>query len=186
MSRSHIMNREKIATLWLQLSEIYGTRFVNQYGEKDHSGLWHQALSDIPEACLQLGLMAMLHDIRFETWPPNCTQFRHLCLSHLKAEELPNVHRAFDEIRDKLSSTKPDWSKMHRAILFTVAQLGVESLSDARVDRAWAAFSEMYERVCQGIMKGKQLPEVDDEKLQIQTSKFHKPPRLSLILKGNL
>jgi hypothetical protein len=93
------MNNGFIATLWLQLTDIYGMRFINLYGEKD-SGVWFQALRDLTEEEIERGLHAMFRDERFETWPPNCTQFRHLCL---KRNKLPSVHKAFNEARHNLN-----------------------------------------------------------------------------------
>lgn len=178
-----LINKGAIATLWIHLIDIYGARFVNQYGEKDTSRIWYRALCDISEEGLRLGLSAMIHDIRFETWPPNCTQFRHLCLSQLQLDALPNVYQAFAEARRNLNSARPDWSKTHRVIKFTVAHIGAEKVDNARVDIALTEFSKMYEKVCKSIMRGNKVPDVDDKRLTVNKTKSNQPPRLSLIIR---
>lgn len=172
---------ERVATLWLQLTDIYGARFVNMYGEKD-SGVWFQALSDVSEDAITFGLQAMFRDVRFETWPPNCTQFRHLCLSGFVTHTPPSVHQAFNEARRNLESTKPVWS--HAAIKFTVKHLGLEKVIAARVDVAFAQFSALYLKVCERISQGNQVPSVSDEELRIvKKTRQHQIPRLAQILR---
>jgi hypothetical protein len=164
-----LISPELIATLWSQLTDIYGARFVNQYGEKD-SGVWHETLADLTESDFCFGLQAMVRDVRFETWPPNCTQFRHLCL---KKTILPSVHKAFLEARWNLGfATVRQWS--HPAIKFTVKHVGLEKVNDAHTNRAFAAFSDYYERVCARIAAGGSLPDVDENELVI-SHKQQKP-----------
>lgn len=172
---------ELIATLFLQLTDIYGSRFVNQYGEKD-SGVWYQALCDLEEEAIRFGLHAVLRDARFETWPPNCTQFRHLCLKRPAMSSVPTVHQAFSEARANLSfSTARAWS--HPAVKFTVKHLSVAKVLDARADRAFAAFSTLYEVVCKRLAEGHTLPHVADEELVVPAKRSNPVPRLAQILR---
>jgi hypothetical protein len=165
----------------LQLTEIYGARFINLYGEKD-SGVWYQALHDLADDDVRFGLYEMLRDIRFETWPPNCTQFRHLCLNRPEAAGLPDVHKAFKEAQHNVNFSLKTWS--HSAVKFTVKYLTPENVVAARVDFAFAQFSALYSKVCARIRLGHQIPWVDDEDVTIK----HKPrsnniPQLSKLLR---
>lgn len=171
-----------IGTLWLQLADIYGQRFVNQYGETDHSGVWTMVLADLSEDDIRYGLMAMVRDVRFETWPPNCTQFRHLCTSRLNLcdQSLPSVHKAFREALNNLNFSNPVWS--HNAIKFTVKRMGVDALNDARVDRAFKTFSTIYQRVSAKVLEGYQVPHVADEDVVFKRKSSKNIPRLSLLL----
>lgn len=153
-----------IAKLWLQLTDIYGALFVNRFGEKD-SGVWNQALSDLSEADIRHGLEAMIRDARFETWPPNCTQFRHLCLKD-SVNELPSVHKAFNEARQNLNLSKPTWS--HPAVKFTVKYVGVSVINSGRADVAFEAFKTGYQKVCERIRQGHQVPDVHDDELGLK------------------
>ena len=178
------MPSQAIATLWLQLTEIYGARFVNQYGEKD-SGVWYQALSDLTEDSITHGLNTMLRDERFETWPPNCTQFRKLCLSGLKSCHLPNVHRAFYEARQNVMLKSPVWS--HPAVKFTVKHIGVEIVNAGRTDFAFAKFSTAYAKVCERIKEGHLVPDVSNEEVTVSSKKqFKQKPVLKAIALGRI
>lgn len=175
------INNGFIATLWLQLTDVYGARFINLYGDKD-SGVWFQALWDVTEEEIELGLHEMFRDERFETWPPNCTQFRHLCLKRRK-KELPSVHQAFNEARHNLTFSAASWS--HSAVKFTVKHLGVDVVNAARADFAFAAFKELYVKVCERIGQGFEVPQVADEELVIKRKTTRRDiPRLSQLIKG--
>jgi len=153
---------------------------VNRFGEKD-SGVWNQALSDLSEADIRTGLEAMIRDARFETWPPNCTQFRHLCLKG-SVNDLPNVHKAFIEARQNLNLSKPRWS--HPAIKFTVKYVGVDVMNAGRADRAFQAFKNGYEKVCERIRQGHQVPHVDNAELGLPRKAPSKPiPKLVQLIR---
>jgi len=176
------MNNGFIATLWLQLTDIYGARFINLYGEKD-PGVWFQTLCDLTEEEIEMGLHAMFSDERFETWPPNCTQFRHLCLKRHK-EGPPNVHKAFNEARHNLNFSKPLWS--HPAVKFTVKHLGVDVVNAARADIAFAEFNALYIKVCERIRQGFEVPQVSDDEVVIKRKLTQSNiPRLSQLIKVN-
>jgi len=175
------MKRESIATLWLQLTDIYGARFVNLYGEKD-SGVWYQALHDLADDDVRFGLYTMLRDIRFETWPPNCTQFRHLCLNRPETAKLPDVHKAFKEAQHNVNFSLKTWS--HPAVKFTVKLLGPKKVNAARVDVAFEQFSTLYSKVCERVRQGREVPLVDDEDVTIKHNvKSNNIPRLSQLLR---
>ena len=133
---------------------------MNTYGTKDSSGVWHHALFDLTEDDVRCGLYAMLRDERFETWPPNCTQFRHLCLKG-KTSALPTVHKAFTEARQNALYKKPQWS--HPAIKFTVKYVGVDVVNSALTHEAFQMFSNGYAKVCKRLAEGYTLPDVLDE-----------------------
>lgn len=170
-----------IATLWLQLTDIYGARFVNVYGDKD-SGVWYQALNDLTEKDLAFGLHTMMRDARFETWPPNCTQFRHLCCKSPDRSGLPSVHEAFKEARQNYHLSRPIWS--HPAIKFTVKHLGVDVVNAARSDYAFRVFQEVYEDLSARVARGFKVPDVSDEDVVDRRVASKSYPRLADILKA--
>lgn len=169
LNHGHTLQHNKIATLWLQLSDIYGPLFINKYGEKD-SGVWYQTLHDLTDADILFGLHAMLRDTRFETWPPNCTQFRHLCIRRSEGISLPSVHQAFNEARENLVFTTPRrWS--HPAVKFTVKYVGLEQVNSADKHSAFQDFTTAYEKICARIALGHEVPHVNDEELIIRPKK---------------
>lgn len=162
----------------MQLTDIYGARFVHAYGEMD-SGVWYQALHDLSEEDVRAGLYAMLRDIRFETWPPNCTQFRQLCLQSKPGSVLPTVHQAFSEARQNAYSVRPVWR--HLAVKFTVKYVGVDAVHSADTRKAFALFEAGYKRVCERIEAGFMVPEVADE----DVAYYHRQKSNNSISDGN-
>ena len=150
-----------ISILWVQLTDIYGSRFINMYGEKD-SGVWYHALCDLSENDIKEGLYLVMRDARFETWPPNCTQFRQLCLKG-KTVQLPTVHQAFAEARQNALYSSPKWS--HPAVKFTVKYVGVDVVNSAYTFDAFQAFQKGYSKVCARIAEGFSVPDVQDEEV---------------------
>jgi hypothetical protein len=172
---------DMVSTLWLQLTDIYGARFVNQYGGHD-SGVWFQALHDLTEDDMSFGLHSMMRDIRFETWPPNCTQFRRLCLQ--QTTRLPTVHQAFNEARENLLfSSSRSWS--HAAVKFAVKYVGVDVVNDGNTVNALKAFRLGYEKVCTRIAAGHQVPSVRDDEVIIKQKKSGRSiPRLAQLIRN--
>lgn len=127
----------------------------------------------------------VLRDERFETWPPNCTQFRHLCLSGLKLCSLPSVHKAFYEARQNVILTSPTWT--HLAIKFAVKYVGVDIVNSGRADYAFSQFSKAYLKVCERINQGHQVPDVSDEEVTVYKNKpCKKIPVLKAIALGQI
>lgn len=148
------------------MTDIYGARFVNAYGVKD-SGVWFHALHDLTEDELRTGLYAVMRDARFETWPPNCTQFRQLCLTGKKTT-LPTVHQAFNEARQNALYSNPKWS--HEAVKFTVKYVGVDEVNSAYTHVAFQRFEKGYAKVCERILAGFAVPDV----LDVEVSYYHR------------
>ncbi len=150
-----------MSTIWVQLTDIYGARFSNATDVKN-ARVWQYALNDLTEDEVRCGLHAMLRDERFETWPPNVTQFRHLCLKG-KTGALPSVHKAFAEARQNALYSSPKWS--HKAVKFTVKYVGVDVVNSAYTHEAFQTFSKAYAKVCVRISEGFTIPDVADEEV---------------------
>lgn len=170
-SQNHNQSNTLISTLWGQLTDIYGARFLNAHGEKD-LGVWQIALSDLQEEEIRQGLYLMMRDKRFETWPPNCTEFRHLCLNGRKEDSLPTVHQAFNEARQNALYAHPVWS--HKAVKFTVKYVGVDIVNSAYTHHAFEQFKKAYAKVCARIQEGHEVPEITDEEVAFYHRKQQK------------
>ncbi len=180
-SQGSMKVRGLIATLWLTLTDVYGVRFVNQYGSCDESGVWAMALEGFDEEDVRFGLKAMICDIRFETWPPNCTQFRHLCLSCLNEcpQQLPSVHKAFIEALNNLWLKNPVWS--HDGVKCAIKLCGIHKLTEPRVDRAFKDFSQAYSKVSKRVLSGEALPSVSNDEVRLPAyKKSNNSPKLLL------
>lgn len=171
-----------IATLWIQLTDIYGHRFMNTYGEKD-SGVWYQALNDLTEDDLRKGLTTMMRDIRFETWPPNCTQFRHLCLS-TKEPLAPKTVEAFREVRQNMYCSSPQWS--HPAIKLAIKCMGTKAAYAEDDAEAFKGFSAKYMQICERMAKGHPLPDIADSEVRAPEFNRKHSPNMSQNIKALL
>lgn len=159
-----MLSKANIASLWISLSEIYHNRFLSKYGIED-TGTWFEALKDLHMDLLDFGLSAMMRDVRFETWPPNCTQFRHLCLAKPVSASFPSVHDAYREARENLWHKGEVRSWSHPAIKFTIKQVTIPVVTDDRQHIAYPAFRMCYELVCKRISEGGLVPVVTAEEL---------------------
>lgn len=148
---------------------------MSTYGERD-SGVWEQALSDLTEDELREGLTKMMRDLRFETWPPNCTQFRHLCAS-TRASTPPSVMLAFREVQQNKYRSRPTWS--HLAIKMTIKCIGVHIAYKDDEREAFKEFSKKYEQVCARMAGGHPLPEIADCDVKAPEIKRSLPPQVS-------
>ena len=113
----------------------------------------------------------MMHDIRFETWPPNCTQFRHLCLS-TREPAAPSVMVAFREVCHNRYCSVPSWS--HPAIKLTIKCLGAAVVYAEDEKKAFDAFSKKYAQICERMVTGHPLPVVHDN--EVRAPEFKRDP----------
>jgi hypothetical protein len=67
-----------MSRLWARLAEIYGHRWVSQYGDS-HGAMdtWQRGLRDLTRVEISNGLRALL--TRQDNWPPSLPEFRQLC-----------------------------------------------------------------------------------------------------------
>ena len=85
---------------------IYGPLFVSKQGVTD-SGIWLETLQDLTPKALESGLMRLkqLKGAKaFIEFPPNCLQFRALCLAFYEELHLPTARDAYVEIKGKYYS----------------------------------------------------------------------------------
>ena len=180
-SKKATLPKALIAVLWKQLSDIYGARFTREHGESDVSGVWYQALNDLSRNEFYHGLYALYRDSRFETWPPNCTEFRHLCLKRA-GKGIPTVHEAFREVQAHLLSPKRTrWS--HLVVKHALARTGVVFMDKAPVHQTFGVFKSVYEALCQQLADGILLAEVPDEALLPVRTRSKPIPNLQSLLR---
>lgn len=104
--------------LWTRFAEIYGHRWVSQFGDS-HGAMstWQKGLADLSREELGTGLRALL--TRADPWPPSLPEFRQLCRppqphpAHVPVKRLPKpkpnperAARAFQEMKSALNSER--------------------------------------------------------------------------------
>lgn len=158
-----VLTRANIARLWLSLSDIYGDLFLSKNGIED-SGAWFETLKDLTPFALENGLeklRTLKAGKEFLRYPPNCLEFRSLCLSFYEDLGLPSVNDAFIETQSLRYTNKPNWS--HPAVKYTASKLGRAYLAIEYKNEAFAVFKKAYEQVCHLVRQGGAVPEVKDE-----------------------
>ena len=96
---------------------------------------------------------------KFTEFPPNCLEFKALCLAFYNDLRLPKASDAYCEIKNKAYSSSIHWS--HPAVKFTAQKLSIEflTLDDAT---AYPLFKAAYEEVCHLVRQGHSLPGMPD------------------------
>ena len=157
------MHQAHIANLWLRLAEIYGSLFISKHGAQD-SGVWFETLRDLTPIALESGLerlRTLSGGAKFAEYPPNCLQFRALCLAFYEELNLPQVGAAYKEIRLRSYVNSHYWS--HPVVKFTASKLPVDFLMIENEQKAYALFVEAYTQVCNLVKQGHKLPVINDE-----------------------
>lgn len=166
----------------MKLTAIYGQLFISKHGVKD-TGVWFAALKDLTPKALESGverLMTLSKGDKFCEFPPNCLQFRALCLGFYSDLRMPTAAQAHREVLNRAYITNPQWS--HIVVKFTAQKLGCEFLDIANEGDSFAVFNEAYEQVCHLVRQGHQVSEIKEEvKLLKHQSKEVATKHLSLM-----
>ncbi len=149
----------------MKLTAIYGQLFVSKHGIKD-TGVWFAALKDLTPKALESGmerLMTLSKGDKFCEFPPNCLQFRALCLGFYNDLRMPTAAQAHREVLNRAYTTNPQWS--HVIVKFTAKKLGSKFLDIVNEGESFAVFNEAYEQVCHLVRQGHQIPEIKEDVL---------------------
>ena len=71
------LSENTMELFWMRMTEIYGHKWVSNYGESDESGTWAKGLADLSTDALKQGFKACMAD--GHEWPPSLPEFRKLC-----------------------------------------------------------------------------------------------------------
>jgi hypothetical protein len=156
-----LLTSHHIAWLWVQLTSIYGPLFTSRNGSKD-GGLWLEALQDLTPIALESG-MSRIKKLsagnKFTEFPPNCLQFKALCLAYYEDLRLPKASDAYQEIRNRAYSNTIYWS--HPVVKFIAQKLTVDFLDIKLEAEAYRRFKEIYNDVCHLVRQGLELPKTE-------------------------
>ena len=151
-----------MAWLWIQMSQIYGPIFINRFGANDN-GIWFEALKDLTPKALESGmerLGKLTNNGKFADFPPNCFQFRAVCLGFYEDLKLPKAGDAYREIKNRNYLRDCLWS--HPVIKFIASKLPQNFLEIRDEKTAYALFERVYEEVCDLLKQGHEVPEVKE------------------------
>ena len=142
---------------------MYGNLFVSKFGVGDTNGVWLKTLETLTPKALESGLTRLVNlsnNGKFAEFPPNCLQFKALCLAFYEDLQLPTAGAAYREIQARLYSTNCLWS--HRVIKFIAYRLPANFYYMEEEHKAYGAFKEAYEQVCNMVRQGHEIPETPE------------------------
>lgn len=143
------------------MTRLYGQLFLNKHGVEDN-GIWFEVLCDLTPKAIEKGverLMNLNQEGKFCEFPPNALQFRAICLDFYNDLNLPKASDAFREITNRAYIRNPKWS--HEAVKFTALKLGPEFFRIETEGSSYPLFKEVYEKVCNLIKQGHELPKIN-------------------------
>lgn len=141
--------------LWQRMAEIYGSGFVNQFGDLGGDGYetWLRGLSDLAPERIKFGIEKAVKSN--SPYPPNLATFRSYCVD-LESYGLPSPEAAYNEAASApYPVTAFRWS--HAAVYHAGADTGWTDLR-ANVARSRQRFLENYSERCRQVMAGESLP----------------------------
>jgi hypothetical protein len=99
---------------------------------------------------------------KFSEYPPNCLQFKALCLAFYEDLKLPKAYEAYREIKNRPFTRKSTWS--HPVVKLTATHLPADFLLIEQENEAYRKFEEAYDEVCKMVRQGHEIPETDEPK----------------------
>ena len=145
----------------MELTKIYGALFLTKFGPKDN-GTWFDALKRLTPKALESG-MERLRNLsgggKFTEYPPNCLQFKALCMAFYDDLRLPKPSVAYQEIKNNADEPRAGWS--HPLIEFIAKKLPDNFF---KIDEEWVAynmFKEIYAQVSQLVQQGHEIPKIN-------------------------
>lgn len=129
---------------------------------------------DLTPKALESGisrLKALSTGDKFTEFPPNCLQFKALCLAFYEDLRLPSTIDAYREIRTKAYSSHLNFS--HPVIKFTAGKLNVDFLKIENETEAYTIFKHAYEKVCLLVKQGHELPPMTEFPMMVRSHNKH-------------
>lgn len=152
------LSSQHIAWLWVEMTTMYGQLFVSKNGLQDN-GLWLDVLGHLTPKALESGIQR-LKDLtgngRFLDFPPNCLQFKAICMAYYDDLGLPKAHDVLREIGNFRHSLSHQWS--HPLVEFIVNRLPSNFFFIADEQEAYALFKTLYKEVTDLIKQGHEIP----------------------------
>lgn len=171
------------------MTAIYGPLFVSKHGVQDN-GVWLETLQDLTPKAIESGMLRLkkLKGAKaFIEFPPNCLQFRALCLAFYEELNLPTASEAYREIKSKAYSSGQYWS--HAVVKYIAYKLPGDFLLIEQEQRAYGIFEKLYQDVCDLVRQGHEIPEVEEPKLLTHEPNYASAKRhmhtIRQILRGN-
>lgn len=146
----------RMARLWLQFIDMFGSRWVGQYGDCDN-GTWANALSCVSDQAMSdaFGRVALSGT----EFPPSLPEFLAICA---RSSGLPDAGTAYTD------ACHHRWS--HQVIYETAKRVGLFELRTRQERDMMPKFREHYGAVCASWMRGERFEVPKTERLEKQAT----------------
>lgn len=135
------------------MSELFGAKFVNQFGESDEPAFrtWCQVVGDLKPEHIHAGFVALCND--HPKYIPDALQFRDYCLG---TNKLPTPHDAYIEAC-MAPSPKDEQTYSHPAVFFAGKATGWGFLASNIESAAFPRYRVFYDEMVKRVAKGERL-----------------------------
>ena len=153
----------------MELTKLYGQLFLTKNGSKDN-GAWFDALKALTPKALESGIERLRNlsgNGKFAEYPPNCLQFKGLCMAFYDDLGLPKAGDAYREITNSVYKNHSCWS--HQLIEFIAKKLPDDFFKIEQDAVAYTLFKKIYIQVCDLVKQGHELPKSAEKKRIVST-----------------
>jgi hypothetical protein len=141
----------KVELLWERMTELYGNKWINHYGEQP-SKLWSDALDNVTPQQIG-GAFKKLLTGKFKSFVPTLAEFIELCLPQGEDFGLPTVNEAFKQAVMRQTDKHP-------AVVYCLRQMtDVVKFRESPTKEAEKIFNEAWAKTVEHIANGGALPE---------------------------
>ncbi|MGC3871645.1 replication protein P [Halomonas sp. GXIMD04776] len=158
------VNESDIDALFDALKNLYGNKFVSQWGLFDEQGVWLAELAHLNVMQLNIGYCRCKERLKDfvregkDAWPPQPAEFAVLC--ELRPEDLgmPTMEEAWAEVCEKAHSPSNHlWSHVVVRLAARKVTWAIMHTSFDEIGRVRDRFSQEYLALVNRVMSGQQL-----------------------------
>ncbi len=142
------------------MSQIYGPLFINRCGTQDN-GTWYETLKDLTPFALKSGvkrLRDLANNAKYAEFPPNCLEFKALCMGVYEDLKLPKACEAYREIKNQAYFSNTQWT--HPIIEYIGYKLPKDFLEIRNEREAYQIFEHIYDEICSLVKQGHPIPQI--------------------------
>lgn len=150
--KSSLRLTQAMTTLWARMGEIFGAKWVNQYGDLDGSAFetWTQVLHDLEPAQIKQGFINLCRDN--PQFIPDALEFREYCVS-MASFGLPPERQAYLEAMHHAHEWQT-WKWSHHAVYVALKLSGIADMRRLTEKESAPIFYRNYKIVCRKVMAG--------------------------------
>lgn len=160
-----------LTDIWEQLGNIYGSKFINQFGTVQDSAFdsWLAVLGDFTPKQLYIGFDNLLRDK--PQWAPDSFEFREYCLDCTRYG-ISNARTAYLHVQNHIHKFKRgNWIDnwwTHPIEPLAARSVGIQIMLSTPEKTSWPLFRGVYSNLVEKVVKGEKLDEPENLLLEKQ------------------